>query len=159
MSTDRSVIDAFDGGTRQDIEARGVRSIDNRNKSRMRRLVESSFNTKHITSKGAMRILVIVGTTMGVVSNAGNAKAASDVLTDSKAIRKAREWAEKGSIDRVQRWLVGEAEGHNAEPSVYEELRTINPLLAIAFRAAVIASIEAYNRGENDAFEDNPFGF
>ncbi len=29
MSTDRSVIDAFDGGTRQDIEARGVRSIDN----------------------------------------------------------------------------------------------------------------------------------
>ena len=159
MSTDRSVIDAFDGGTRQDIEARGVRSIDNRNKSRMRRLVESSFNTKHITSKGAMRILVIVGTTMGVVSNAGNAKAASDVLTDSQAIRKAREWAEKGSIDRVQRWLVGEAEGHNAEPSVYEELRTINPLLAIAFRAAVIASIEAYNRGENDAFEDNPFGF
>jgi hypothetical protein len=106
-----------------------------------------------------MRFLVIVGTTMGVVSNAGNAKAASDVLTDSKAIRKAREWAEKGNIDLVQRWLVGEARGNNAEPSVYEELLTINPLLAIAFREAVIASMEAYNRGENDAFEDNPFGF
>ncbi len=83
---------------RSEIETRGTESIARRDKARLNRLVDSSLSTKHAKSKGLMRGLVIVGSVFGATSLAEDAIAAGDVLTESRAIKNAKQAAERGDV-------------------------------------------------------------
>ena len=142
MSKDKKVVKSFDGGLDSEIEARGVKSIADRDKARMRRLLNSALNSKHARTSGIVGAIAFVGSFIGA---AQDTVSAAQVLTDSKAIGEARNAAELGRLSDMERWLIGNGYPHR---SVYEEFFDISPLAAVAFRDSVEFAIKLYKEGQ-----------